>query len=182
MTINISSGRIYITDATNGVVFDTAGGMFRGINFADGFVDMPSRTATSTSTTVSPIVNVDTTYTLASIDASCTDVMGMVQFSRTPASGMPASHADMSGAWHAVNGSKLDFQWFCGPQSSLIPETDMIYCCGMGWVTFTVSGGVLSMREQIALRAPQSAFSSVTWTSTRAATRVFYKLYCGSFV
>ncbi len=181
MTLKLASNRIYVEDATNGVVFDTGAGMFRALNYADGYQDVIARTATSTST-VCTVVNVDTNYTLASVDSSCTDVLGMVQISRTPAGGMPATNADPSGHWQAVNGSKLDFQWWCGPQSSYQSETALVYCCAIGWYTFKVVSGSLILREQLALRAPQAVSSSVTWTSTRAATRLYYKLYIGSFI
>ncbi len=174
MTINLASNRIYITDPTLGVIFDTGAGMFRALSFADSYIDVVARSATSTSTSVS-VVNIDTTHTLQSVDAACTNVIGMVLLDRTP-----SSEPDAAGRWQSVNGSKLDIQWWCGPQSTITSPTEYIYCCGMGWFTFSVSGGNLLMREKMSLRAAQG--TSGTYVFTRPATRVYYKLYCGSFV
>lgn len=180
MTLHLSSNRIYINDATMGVIFDTGAGLFRAMDFKNSYVDVPSYAATSTPTTVT-VRNVDTTYTLESINANATDVIGMIQLSRTPAGSNPATHADPSGRWQAVNGSKLDFNWVSGPQTAIISITDLIYDNGIGWFTFACSGGSLTMREELSLRAAQNP-SGATITATRAATRVFYRLYCGSFV
>lgn len=174
MTLHLSPDRIWLANAAGTPIFDTAAGMFRALRFASGFQDIPARTATSTPTVVTP-VNIDVTYGLATIPTACTTVLGMIQLVRSG-----ASFADPAGKWQAVNGSKLDINWMCGPLSSTQSETTLSYDCGLGFLTFLAGGGALTMREELTLRAPQGP--SATWTSTRPATRVHYRLFCGAFI
>lgn len=174
MALHRASGRMWLTNGAGTVTWDTAAGMFRSMSFVQGYVDMPSRTATSTPTTVTP-VNADEVYTLSGVSPAATDVIGMVQLVRTG-----ASSADPAGRWQMINGSKLDFHWFCGPLSSIGSPTDLIYDAGIGWIEFDCAAGNLTMREIVSLRAAQGTSGTFAWT--RPATRVHVRLFCGAFV
>lgn len=177
----LDSDRIYATNGSGGIVFDTNEGLFRAFDFVTGSQSVPARSGTSTPLTVTT-ANIDTTYTLASISPNATHVFGMVQLVRTPVSGSPPNSVYGAGLWEAVNGSVIDIFWACGPLASSPAnvELQLLYPASLGFFTFTASGGVLSMRERINIRAPQ-AFAR-DWTDTRAATTVNYRLYCGAFI
>lgn len=177
--LTLSPDRIVITNSTNGVVFDTNFGLFRSFDFVSGSVSLPARSGTSTPFAVTT-ANVDTQHVLSAINARCVDVFGMVQLVRTKAPSTPPSSVFGPSLWECVNGSVIDLMWYCGPLASDIPETQLIYPASFGFFTFMASGGQLLMRERLNIRAPQGV--SRTWTDTRSATVVNYRLYCGSFV
>ena len=174
MGLKIASDRIWVDDASGNSVFDTSTGMWRAMRFLSGYVDLSSYTATSTDTVVTPI-NVDNSHAVGTVPTACTSVIGMIQLVRST-----ATWTDPAGRWQAVNGSKLDINWMCGPLSSFGASTNYTYQCAVGILTFLVSSGSVTLREELSIRAPQDP--ATTWTSTRPATRVHYRLFAGAFV
>ncbi len=174
MTLEVSAGRIYVVDDTNGdVMFDTDERMFVPTDYVAGTHTTPQRQASAVSGSRTD-VNIDVDTTLASINASADAIFGAFKVTVSGFTPMGA------GGWFIASGSYLHGQFTMG-NTNENHTTTMRYIAGHVVYTFRASGGFLIFNERAFMRATLTG-SATPNTSTMPATTIDYKLYCGSFV
>lgn len=175
--IHSAAGRIWMTDATGAVSFDTDERCFIATDFVSGsFGPTSSYTATASRNSLGQLrnsyVDVSNTYTLASVHASADTVLGSFQVTASDSFGV------------------ANIGWFCAGgtyQHGVMPgliigSTTQVAVGGSTLYTFRASGGVLYLDQHVCLDAGTFVSPGTgTSTITHSALTFNYKFYVGTF-
>lgn len=190
MGVTITADRIRLTDSSGVVKFDTSEGLFTCTNFVSGSYARGSVTASATSF---GRTNVDQTNTLTiatGLHTSANIVLGLV---RTNWSGSSSgvNFNQMTTGWRNANATMVDMISFhtshhghntAGGINNGGAIADALWLQGLSFYTFRVASGTLYMDERIVLQAYVHSSGSTTYSITRGAGNVDYRLYVGAFV
>lgn len=161
-------------DTNDHLVFDTEERLMAITNRVSGSIGLSARTATNTNGSNSG-VNVDTSHSLSSIDATADVVRG--SFFVSTASGDGTLY---NIGWFNASGTYVHAFEHIGPIGGPITTQNQI--AAIIALTFKASGGTLSLRERVILRATTSSSPSVTFSITTSAITLSYNLFTGFFV
>ena len=197
MGVTITSDRIRLTAPGGAVKFDTNEELFTATNFVSGSMSLPTKSTSSNSLGGIP-VNETNTYTLATgLNSNATTVLGLVRTNWSASgSGWAISGStrtypgtQVGGTrWRNANASIVDIALFHRCHHSEVGfvgvdfPSDPLYLQGISVYTLSVSGGVLSLEEEIQLQAFTPNVGGGTYTMVRGAGTLDYRVYCGLFV
>lgn len=184
MGLNVSAGRILMTDASGNVRFDTNEKLFVPTDYLTGSRAMSSYSAATfwdgsniSSHRDLSTVDQDTTYTLASCNAAANTVRGAFKVSVSY-----AGHG--TSKWYQASGSYVHM-WQGGAYGTPTLACGNIVIVAASVYTFFCESGSLKIREQIKLaNEPGYCISGGgnTNTLTMVGPTIDYKLFCGTFV
>lgn len=156
--ITVGSGRILITDTDGSTAFDTDEKLFTVTNFLSGGFAVPARTAVTTGTTPTTIIDVDTNHSITAINAYADTVRGAFSASASTSQGVVGfGYFNASGTYVHYNEN------------------------GFMALTFLCISGVLYLHERTVLRAASTTIG-LTNTETIQSVTLSYKLFCGTWV
>lgn len=176
MGLQISSGRIVMTDAAGNVRFDTNEKNFLPLNYISGVLSFPTYACTNFGSGSETLIDQDNVYVVGSISANANTVRGAAKFS--------ASFGGFNAAYTYNMSGSIVYAWGGGTFYS----GPVTYCghavnTNSRVVTFFCDGGQLKVRDRVVGSADDpSCVGAGSNTLTMVGFDVEFAAFCGTFI